>query len=49
MFTNRVRQAIAATLQGLPLMQTIEEFDPPPIEFEMEEFQGGRFVSEEMA
>ena len=49
MFTNRVRQAIAATLQGLPLMQTVEEFDPPLIEFEMEEFQGGRFVGEEMA
>lgn len=49
MFTNRVRQAIAATLQGLPLMQTVEEFDPPAIEFDMEEFQGGRFVSEEMA
>ncbi|HGY3000263.1 TPA: phage major tail tube protein [Pseudomonas aeruginosa] len=49
MFTNRVRQSIAATLQGLPLMQTVEEFDPPLIEFEMEEFQGGRFIGEEMA
>lgn len=49
MFTNRVRQALAATLQGLPLMQTLEEFDPPLIEFEMEEFQGGRFIGEEMA
>ncbi|HJR29336.1 MAG TPA: phage tail protein, partial [Pseudomonas sp.] len=26
MFTNRVRQAIAATLQGLPLSATVEEF-----------------------
>lgn len=49
MFTNRVRQAIAATLQGLPLMATIEEFTPPPIEFEMEEMVGGRYVAEEMA
>lgn len=49
MFTNRVRQMIAATLQGLPLMATIDDFDPPPIEFDMEDMQGGRFVSEEMA
>lgn len=49
MFTNRVRQGLAATLQGLPLMQTIEDFDPPPIEFEMEELQGGRYIAEEMA
>lgn len=49
MFTNRVRQAIAATLQGLPLMQTIEEFDPPKIEMDMEEMKGGRFIAEEMA
>ena len=49
MFTNRVRQAIAATLQGLPLMQTIEEFEPPAIEMEMEKMQGGRFIAEEMA
>lgn len=49
MFTNRVRQAIAATLQGLPLMQTIEEFDPPAIEMDMEKMQGGRFIAEEMA
>ncbi|NPZ19503.1 phage tail protein [Pseudomonas aeruginosa] len=48
MFTNRVRQMIAATLQGLPLMQTVEEFDPPVIDFEMEEMGGGRFVTEEM-
>ncbi|HEJ6168217.1 phage major tail tube protein [Pseudomonas aeruginosa] len=49
MFTNRVRQSMQAFLQGLPLMQTLEEFDPPLIEFEMEEFQGGRFISEEQA
>jgi P2 family phage contractile tail tube protein len=49
MFTNRVRQAIAATLQGLPLSATVEEFDPPKIEFDMEEMRGGRFIAEEMA
>jgi len=49
MFTNRVRQIITATLQGLPLMATIDEFEPPKIEFEMEDMRGGRFVSEEMA
>jgi P2 family phage contractile tail tube protein len=49
MFTNRVRQAIAATLQGLPLSATVEEFTPPKIEFEMEEMRGGRFIGEEMA
>lgn len=49
MFTNRVRQIITATLQGLPLMATIEEFEPPKIDFEMEEMRGGRFVAEEMA
>jgi len=49
MFTNRVRQLITATLQGLPLMATIEEFEPPKIEFEMEEMRGGRWVAEEMA
>ncbi|AKA84892.1 phage major tail tube protein [Pseudomonas synxantha] len=49
MFTNRVRQAIAATLQGLPLSATVEEFTPPKIEFEMEPMSGGRFIAEEMA
>ncbi|AZD20552.1 hypothetical protein C4K24_1230 [Pseudomonas chlororaphis subsp. aurantiaca] len=49
MFTNRVRQAIAATLQGLPLSATVEEFTPPKIEFEMEAMTGGRFIAEEMA
>ncbi|MFU2327496.1 phage major tail tube protein [Pseudomonas sp. MAG733B] len=49
MFTNRVRQAIAATLQGLPLSATVEDFTPPKIEFEMEPMTGGRFIAEEMA
>ncbi|MCU7250765.1 phage major tail tube protein [Pseudomonas koreensis] len=49
MFTNRVRQAIAATLQGLPLSATVEEFTPPKIEFDMENMTGGRFIIEEMA
>lgn len=49
MFTNRVRQAIAATLQGLPLSATVEEFTPPKIEFDMEAMVGGRFIAEEMA
>ncbi|WP_242194372.1 MULTISPECIES: phage major tail tube protein [unclassified Pseudomonas] len=49
MFTNRVRQAIAATLQGLPLSATVESFSPPKIEFEMEPMTGGRFIAEEMA
>ena len=48
MFTNRVRQAIAATLQGLPLSATVEEFTPPKIEFDMEAMSGGRFIAEEM-
>lgn len=47
--SNRVRQAIAATLQGLPLMETIEEFEPPKIDFDMETQTGGRFLPEEMA
>ena len=49
MFTNRVRQLITATLQVLPLMASIEEFEPPKIELEVEEMRGGRFISEEMA
>lgn len=49
MFSNRVRQIITATLQGLPLMATIDEFEPPKIEMETEEMRGGRFISEEMA
>lgn len=49
MNTSRVRQLITATLQGLPLMHTIEEFEAPKIEFDMEEMQGGRFIAEEMA
>ena len=49
MFTNRVRQAIAATLQGLPLSATVEEFTPPTIDFDMEPMSGGRFIAEEMA
>ena len=35
MFTNRVRQAIAATLQGLPLSATVEEFTPPKLLLDM--------------
>jgi hypothetical protein len=49
MLTNRTRQIITATLQGIPLMATIEEYTPPPIEFDMEEHRGGRFLPEEMA
>ena len=49
MFTNRNRQAIAATLQGLPLSATVEEFTPPKIEFDVENMTGGRFIVEEMA
>lgn len=49
MFSNRVRQLITATLQGMPLMATIEEFEPPKIEMEVEEMRGGRFIAEEMA
>jgi hypothetical protein len=49
MFTNRVRQLITATLQGFPLMATVDDFDPPPIEFDMEAMRGGRFIEEEMA
>jgi P2 family phage contractile tail tube protein len=48
MFTNRVRQAIAATLQGLPLSATVEQFTPPKIEFEVDPMTGGRFIVEEM-
>ena len=39
MFTNRVRQAIAATLQGLPLSATVEEFTPPKLTLKTEEFR----------
>ncbi|MCS4310292.1 hypothetical protein FBY10_101589 [Pseudomonas sp. SJZ103] len=49
MFTNRVRQAIAATLQGLPLSATVNSFTPPKIDFDMESMTGGRFIGEEMA
>lgn len=49
MFTNRVRQAIAATLQGLPLSATVEDFMPPKIDFVMEPMTGGRFIAEDMA
>jgi phage tail tube protein FII len=40
---------ITATLQGMPLMATIDDFDPPPIEFDQESMRGGRFIEEEMA
>jgi phage tail tube protein FII len=40
---------MTATLQGMPLMATIEDFDPPPIEFDQESMRGGRFIEEEMA
>ncbi|MDM3884689.1 phage major tail tube protein [Pseudomonas sp. BCRC 81390] len=49
MFTNRTRQLIAATLQGLPLHLTIESFQAPDVELDMEEHKGGRFIAEEMA
>jgi phage tail tube protein FII len=40
---------MTATLQGMPLMATIDDFDPPPIEFDQESMRGGRFIEEEMA
>jgi len=46
---NRTRIAIAATLEGMPLMETIDDFDPPKLEFDMEAMRGGRFIEEEMA
>jgi phage tail tube protein FII len=49
MMTSRVRQMIQATLGGLPVMQKIDDFDPPKIDFDMETMQGGRFIEEEMA
>ena len=49
MFTNRIRQAMAATLQGLPLSATVTSFAPPKIDFDMEQMTGGRFIAEEMA
>lgn len=49
MFTNRIRQAMAATLQGLPLSATVTSFAPPKIDFDMELMTGGRFIAEEMA
>ncbi|HEC0486931.1 phage major tail tube protein [Pseudomonas aeruginosa] len=48
MLTNRTRLIFAATLNGVPLMATIEEYTPPPFEFDTEEHRGGRFVPEEM-
>lgn len=48
MFTNRVRQAIAATLQGLPLSTTVESFIPPKVDFIMEPMASGRFIPEDM-
>lgn len=49
MMTSRIRQMIQATLGGLPVMQKIDDFDPPKIDFDMETLQGGRFIEEEMA
>lgn len=48
MLTNRTRLIFTATLQGLPLMATLEEYSPPTIEFDTEEHRGGRFLPEEM-
>lgn len=48
MLLNRTRLIFTATLQGLPLMATIEEYTPPPLEFDTEEHRGGRFLPEEM-
>lgn len=47
--TSTIRQMITATLAGLPVMQKIEEFEPPKIDFDMETLQGGRFIEEEIA
>lgn len=49
MMTSRIRQMIQATLGGLPVMQKIDDFDPPKIDFDMETLQGGRYIEEEMA
>lgn len=49
MMTSTIRQMITATLAGLPVMQKIDDFDPPKIDFDMETLQGGRFIEEEIA
>ena len=49
MFTNRVRQAIAATLQGLPLSATVDSFTPPKIEFEMDPTKANEAWREQVA
>lgn len=48
MATERTRMMIAATLNGLPLMAQIEDFEPPNIAKVMEEARGGRFAPEQI-
>lgn len=45
---ERTRRILAATLQGYPLLEEIEEFTPTNIEKTMEASRGGRFVAREL-
>ena len=45
---ERTRRILAATLQGYPLLEEIEEFTPVNVEKAMEGSRGGRFVGREL-
>lgn len=45
---ERSRLMLAGTLQGMPIMQQIESFEPPTIEKEMKSVRGGRFAADKI-
>ena len=45
---ERSRLMLAGTLQGMPIMQQIDSFDPPSIEKEMQNARGGRFAVDQI-
>ena len=45
---ERSRLMLAGTLQGMPIMQQIESFEPPTIEKEMKSVRGGRFAPDKI-
>lgn len=47
--SEQARMIITGTLQGVPVLEQLEEFSPPDIEREMQDVRGGRYIADAIA
>jgi P2 family phage contractile tail tube protein len=48
MADTRVYRLVRAIINGIPVMGSLDGYTPPPLEKEMEEAKGGRFLADEI-